>query len=294
MDSVEDSSLLIQLIEDHSLSIFPQFYETELPDRFSYSICKGRIGVLVDNSPTGIVAPTSLFSFFESTEDLYMRWNIGSFFRMLRFLAMLISVFLTPFYVAVVTYHYEIIPTPLLISLGQSRANVPFPPIFEAILLELLIELLREAGARLPTKVGQTMGIVGGIVVGTAAVQAGLTSNILIIFITLSALASLTVPSYLMGTTIRILRFPMILLAGLLGIIGIMLGSCFIIIHLLKLTSLGRPYLTPIYPFNWQDLNKTLFRFPHHMDSKRSISSRLKDLYRFSKEKVKKKKDIDE
>lgn len=148
MDSVEDSSLLIQLIEDHSLSIFPQFYETELPDRFSYSICKGRIGVLVDNSPTGIVAPTSLFSFFESTEDLYMRWNIGSFFRMLRFLAMLISVFLTPFYVAVVTYHYEIIPTPLLISLGQSRANVPFPPIFEAILLELLIELLREAGAR--------------------------------------------------------------------------------------------------------------------------------------------------
>ena len=121
-----------------------------------------------------------------------MRWNIGSFFRMLRFLAMLISVFLTPFYVAVVTYHYEIIPTPLLISLGQSRANVPFPPIFEAILLELLIELLREAGARLPTKVGQTMGIVGGVVVGTAAVQAGLTSNILIIFVTLSALASFT------------------------------------------------------------------------------------------------------
>jgi hypothetical protein len=294
VDSVEDSSVLIQLIEDHSLSIFPQFYETELPDRFTYSICKGRIGVLVDNSPTGIVAPTSLFSFFESTEDLYMRWNIGSFFRMLRFLAMLISVFLTPFYVAVVTYHYEIIPTPLLISLGQSRANVPFPPIFEAILLELLIELLREAGARLPTKVGQTMGIVGGVVVGTAAVQAGLTSNILIIFVTLSALASFTVPSYLMGTTIRILRFPMILLAGLLGIIGIMLGACFIIIHLLKLTSLGRPYLTPIYPFNWQDLNKTFFRLPHHMDSKRFISSRLKDLYRFNKEKVKKKKDIDE
>ncbi|WP_254218830.1 spore germination protein [Virgibacillus pantothenticus] len=294
VDEIEDSSVLIQLIEDHSPSIFPQFYETELPDRFTYSISKGRIGVLVDNSPTGIIAPVTLFSFFESTEDLYMRWNIGSFFRILRFVAMIISVLLTPFYVAIVTYHYEVIPTPLLISLGQSRANVPFPPIFEAILLELLIELLREAGARLPTKVGQTMGIVGGVVVGTAAVQAGLTSNILIIFITLSALASFTAPSYLMGTTIRVLRFPMILLAGLLGIIGIMFGACFLVIHLLKLTSLGRPYLSPIYPFNWEDLNKTLYRLPYHMQSKRFTSFRLKDIYRFNKNKAKQKKDIDE
>ncbi|WP_121604831.1 spore germination protein [Virgibacillus sp. Bac332] len=294
IDEIEDSSVLIQLIEDSSASIFPQFYETELPDRFSYSISKGRVGVLVENSPTGIIAPVTLFSFFESTEDLYMRWNIGSFFRILRFIAMFISVLLTPFYVAAVTYHYEIIPIPLLISLGQSRANVPFPPIFEAFLLELLIELLREAGARLPTKVGQTMGIVGGVVVGTAAVQAGLTSNILIIFITLSALASFTAPSYLMGTTIRVLRFPMIVLAGVLGIIGIMFGICFLIIHLLKLTSLGRPYLSPVYPLNWQDLNKTLFRLPYNMQTKRFSSFRLKDLYRFSKEKAKRKKDIDE
>ncbi|WP_337020151.1 spore germination protein, partial [Oceanobacillus massiliensis] len=166
--------------------------------------------------------------------------------------------------------------------------------IFEAIFLELMIELLREAGARLPTKVGQTIGIVGGVVVGTAAVQAGITSNILIIFITISALASFTSPSYLMGTTIRLLRFPMILLAGMLGIIGIMFGLSFLIIHLLRITSLGRPYLSPIYPFRWMDLNKALFRLPQQFQGKRFVSYRPKELLRFKKRKGMEKKDIDE
>ncbi|GAB3060838.1 spore germination protein [Virgibacillus ainsalahensis] len=294
VDEIEDSNTLMQYIEDSSSTIFPEFYSTELPDRASYSIAKGRVAVIVENSPSAIIAPSTFFSFFESTEDLYMRWNAGSFLRMLRILSIFIAVFLTPMYVAAVTFHYEIIPTQLLISIGQSRAGVPFPPIFEALLLEFLIELLREAGARLPTKVGQTIGIVGGVVVGTAAVQAGITSNILIIFITISALASFTAPSYLMGTTIRVLRFPMIILAGILGIIGIMFGICFLIIHLLKLTSLGRPYLTPIYPFRFGDLNKVLYRLPQHFQNKRFASFLPKDLTRFNKQKAKEKKDIDE
>ncbi|WP_087973393.1 spore germination protein [Oceanobacillus rekensis] len=294
VDEIEDSNVLMQFIEDSSTSIFPQFYSTELPDRASYAISKGRIGVLVENSPSAILAPTTFFSFFESTEDLYMRWNAGSFLRILRFLAMFVSVLLTPMYVAAVTFHYEIIPPQLLVSIGQSRASVPFPPIFETLFIELMIELLREAGARLPTKVGQTIGIVGGVVVGTAAVQAGITSNILIIFVTISALASFTVPSYLMGSTIRVIRFPMILLAGMLGIIGIMFGICFIIIHLLKLTSLGRPYLTPIYPFRFEDLNKVLFRLPQNYQWKRFASFQPKNLTRFQKRKANEKKDIDE
>src|SRR5699024_5959765 len=126
---------------------------------------------------------------------------------------------ITPTYVAIVTFQYELVPTELLVSLGESRANVPFPPIIEALLIETLIELLREAGARLPTKVGQTMGIFGGIVVGEAAVQAGLTSNILIIVVAMSALATFSTPNYLMGTSFRFIRFPMILLAGLHGVI---------------------------------------------------------------------------
>lgn len=294
VDEVEDANVLMQYIEDSSFTIFPQFYSTELPDRASYAINKGRVGVVVENSPMAILAPTTFFSFFESTEDLYMRWNAGSFLRVLRFISMFISVMLTPMYVAAVTYHYELIPTQLLISIGQSRANVPFPPIFEALLLELLIELLREAGARLPTKVGQTIGIVGGVVVGTAAVQAGITSNILIIFITISALASFTAPSYLMGTSIRVLRFPMIILAGILGIMGIVFGISFLIIHLLRLTSLGRPYLTPIYPFRMKDINKVLIRFPQQFQGKRFLSFRPKDTVRFNQKKARQRKDIDE
>lgn len=291
---IEEINVLGQLIEDNSLSLFPQFYTTELPDRTSYAILSGRVAVLVENSPSALIAPSTFFSFFESPEDLYMKWGSGSFLRILRYFSMFISVLLTPMYVAAVTYHFEIIPTQLLVSIGQSRAGVPFPPVLEALFLELMIELLREAGARLPTKVGQTIGIVGGVVVGTAAVQAGITSNILIIFITISALASFTIPSYIMGTTIRLLRFPMIILAGLVGIVGIMFGVCFLIIHLLRLTSLGRPYLSPVYPFRFQDLNKALFQLPIQRQWNRFKSLRPKDKVRYNKQRAIKKKDIDE
>ncbi|SFJ61231.1 GerA spore germination protein [Halobacillus dabanensis] len=290
---VEDTSVLGQLIEDSSSTVFPQLIFTELPDRFCTSISRGRIGVMVDKSPTMLIGPMNLFSFFESTEDLYMRWNMGTFIRSLRFIAMALSIILTPMYVAALTFHYEIIPSTLLVSLGQSRATVPFPPVLEALLLEMLIELLREAGARLPTKVGQTMGIVGGIVLGQAAVEAGFTSNILIIIIALSALSSFTAPSYLMGTAIRLIRFPMILLAGAWGIIGIVFALSFLVIHLLKQKSLGRPYLSPIYPFQWNDFNDSFFRVPFPKNTGRSKYLMTKDQDRYSKAKASERKDVD-
>ncbi|MBY7143001.1 spore germination protein [Virgibacillus sp. NKC19-3] len=294
VDEIEDTSVLMQYIEDSSPTIFPQFYLTELPDRFAYSVMKGRVGVLVENSPSSLIAPSSFFSFLESTEDLYMRWNAGTFLRFLRFIALIISVLLTPAYVAATTFHYEIIPTQELITIGESRSVVPFPPIYEALLLEFSIELLREAGARLPTKIGQTIGIVGGIVIGTAAVEAGITSNFLVVLVALSALASFTIPNYLMSTSVRILRFPMIILAGTFGMVGMMFGICFLIIHLLKLKSLGRPYLAPIYPFRWEDINKVLYRLPMSKQYKRFVSYQPKDFIRFGKRKSAEKKDIDE
>ncbi len=157
VDEVEDSAVLSQYLADSQSNIFPSFQSTELPDRFTYAITKGKVGILMENSPTGIIAPANLFSFIESTEDLYMNWYAGTFLRLLRFIAMFFTVIVTPLYVAIITYQYSIIPTQLLISIGQSRAAVPFPPLIEALILEFLIELLREAGARLPTKVGQTM-----------------------------------------------------------------------------------------------------------------------------------------
>lgn len=281
VDEVEDSVILKQYIGDKATSVFPQFDSTELPDRFTYAVTKGKIGVLVENSPTGFIGPVSLFSFLETTEDLYMRWQVGTFLRLLRFLAMFISIFITPLYVTIATFQYSIMPMDLLISLGKSRATVPFPPLIEALILEFLLDLLREAGARLPTKVGQTMGVVGGIVIGQAAVQAGITSNILIIVIATSALASFTSPSYLLGSSIRFIRFPLIIITAFFGLVGLVFCSSFIVIHLLRTTSLGRPYLVPLYPLHLKDFNKAFFRTPVKYYSKRAKTYRPKKKARF-------------
>ena len=295
IDELEDSTALKHYIEDSSTTVFPQFYVTELPTRVAYTVKEGQIAVLVENSPNSFIGPANFFSFFESMEDIFMRWTLASTLRILRMSAMVVALLLTPAYVAIVTFHYELIPTALIVSIGQSRAAVPFPPIIEAILIELMIELIREAGARLPTKVGQTMGIVGGIVIGQAAVDAGITSNILIIVVASSSLASFTTPSYLMGTSFRIIRFPLILLAGLFGLIGIMFGICFLIIHLLKIKSLGRPYLSPVYPLRLQDFNEVFYRTPPALNSKRATMYKPKDkAERYSKKEARKKRDIEE
>ena len=184
-----DSSVLAQFLDDNPYSFFPQYLMTELPDRVIYSINNGRVAIFVDRSPTAVICPSTFFSFFETTEDVYLRWILSTVLRWLRMIAMVLSIFFTAIYVAAVTFHYEVIPSRLLVTLGQSRAQIPFPPILEALLLEIMIDLLREAGARLPSKVAQSMGIVGGIVLGQAMVEAGLTSNILIIVVALSALS---------------------------------------------------------------------------------------------------------
>lgn len=204
------------------------------------------------------------------------------------------SILATPLYVAVLNYHYVLIPKDLISTLVISRSTIPLPPILEAVILELTIELLREAGARLPTKVGQTIGIVGGIVIGTASVEAGLTSNVLLIIVALSALASFTTPIYKMGNAIRLIRFPFLLFAELWGVIGVAISAMFILVHLLKLTSLGRPYLEPIYPFRFSDFKDSFIRLPLSKQSERPMYTQSKDKIRFSKKAARQNKDMDE
>ena len=206
---------------------------------------------------------------------------------LLRLFGLFISVFFTALYVACLTFHYEVIPQTLLLTISESRARVPFPPIIEALLLEFFLELLRKPGARLPTKVGQTMGIVGGIVLGTAAVQAGFTSNILIIIVALAALGSFVSPSYTMGNVIRILRFPIIILAGFWGLYGIMYGFCFLLIHLLRQSSLGSPFLAPFYPPRFQDWKDSIIRLPYSVTNKRPAQTRPEDEYKYDSKKAK-------
>lgn len=287
LDALIDSAALTQMIDDNSMSIFPQFLLTERPDRFCDSLLNGKVGVIVDGSSMAIICPQSFIEFFQSREDQNLRWQIATFLRLLRFSAVVLSIFLTPIYVAALTFHYEVIPQAFLVPLSESRALVPFPPVFEALLLEIIIELLREAGGRLPTKIGQTIGIVGGIVIGTAAVQAGITSNILIIIIALSALASFTTPSYMMGNVIRVLRFPIIILAGFWGFFGVMLAFCFILIHLLRQSSMGTPYTAPFYPPRLKDWSNSIIRMPLPLTSKRPTSTKAKNKQKYDTEPIK-------
>lgn len=288
-DLINDSSMITQLISDNKYSPFPQFLDTERPDRIAAALAEGKVAVIVNGSPQVLIGPTTFVEFFAAFDDYYYSWLVASFFRIVRVFSVVFSILITPIYVAVLNYHYELVPRDLLNTIITSRREVPFPPILEAIFLELTIELLREAGARLPTKVGQTIGIVGGIVIGTASVEASLTSNILLIVVALSALASFTTPVYNMGNTIRILRFPLLFLANLYGLVGIVYGLCLLMIHLLKLTSLGRPYLEPIYPMRVNDLKDALIRAPFSKMPKRPEFLRPKKIDKFNKVKVKKK-----
>lgn len=274
IDHVIDSSYIQQIISDNRNSPFPQLLDTERPDRTSAILSEGKVAVFVDNSPHVLIGPTTLVEFFSAFEDYFLNWTIASIFRLIRLFAVFFSILSTPIYVAVLTHHYEMIPQALLGTLVSSRSQVPFPPILEAIILELTIELLREAGARLPTKVGQTIGIVGGIVIGTASVEAGLTSNVLLIFVALAALASFTTPVYKMGNTIRLIRFPFLLSAHAWGLLGISVSICYIMAHLLRLKSLGRPFLEPIYPFRLRDLKDAFIRLPFSVAKNRPLEVR--------------------
>ncbi|MEH7494641.1 spore germination protein [Neobacillus niacini] len=255
-DHIQDSSYIASMIEDNSNSLFPQSISTERVDRVAAGLTEGKIIIVVDGSPNLVILPVTLMESFIAMEDYSYSWIISNFFRLLRLAAMFISTMISPMYVAIMTYHYELIPARLLETLVGSRAAVPFPPFLEALFLELMIEMVKEAGIRLPLKIGQSLGVVGGIVIGQAVVEAGLTSNVLLILVGLGSLASYTSPVYKFSNTIRFIKFPVIFLAQWFGLLGVFLAFLLTQIHLLRLTSLGRPYLSqyPIRNTSFQDL----------------------------------------
>ncbi|WP_088114552.1 spore germination protein [Bacillus thuringiensis] len=270
-DQINDSAYIQELMGEKS--IFPLYINTERTDRVTKALIDGKIAIFVDGSPSVLLTPVSYFDFFISPEDYNVSWLYATFSRILRLIAVLFSICATPLYVAVLNYHYELIPSDLLETLILSRAQVPFPPLIEALFLELAIDLLREAGARLPMKVGQTLGIVGGIVIGQASVQAGLTSNILLIIVALSALASFITPIYKMGNAVRLLRFPFLIFAEIGGLFGISLGFIFLFTHLFRLTSLRKPYAL-FYPTRQQSVKDSWIRFPLTMIDTRDVQAR--------------------
>lgn len=257
------SGLVEENLEDFPYSPFPQFMSTERPDRCALNLLDGKIILFIEGESTALVLPVTFFSFYQSNDDYNSRWYAGTFFRLLRIFSFLVAVSLPGVYIAIISFHYEIIPYGMTYVIKDSVELIPYPPIIEAFFMELTIELIREAGVRLPSPVGQTIGIVGGLVIGDAVVNAGFVSSVMIIVVALTAISSFVVPANEMSMAIRLMRFPIMIMASLLGFVGIIFCLNLYAIHLCKITSIGQPYFYPLAPFNFKGILKDVIRIPH-------------------------------
>ncbi len=274
IDGVLDSGVMEQLAEDSWYSPFPQFQSTRRPDRAAMSVLEGKVVVLVDNSPIGLLLPADINSFLKTTDDYYNRFYMATFARMIRYVSAFFALTLPGLYLAVTNFHTQILPTPLLLSFWEARIGVPFPAVLEVLLMELSFELLREAGVRLPGAMGNTIGIVGGLIIGQAAVDANLVSPIVVIVVAFTALCSFAIPNEEFAFSFRILKFLLIAMSAALGFFGFLVGIFVILVHLAKLKSFDYPYLTPYVGAElngYQDEKDSLVRFPLRMIWKRSI-----------------------
>lgn len=262
VDQVLESGVVEQWIEDSWYSPSPQVQQTELPTKVLHALLDGRVALLVDGSPVALLVPVTFSMLFQAPDDYYERWMISSAIRIIRLVAAVVALTLPSLYIALISYHPGMIPTKLALSITASRTEVPFPALIEAVAIEATLEMLREAGLRLPKMLSQTIGIVGGLVIGQAAVEAGIVSPVLVIVVAITAISSFLVPAYNMSVALRLLRFPLMLLSGSLGLFGLILGVMLILIHLVSLKSFGINYLSPVVPYRPSDWKDLLIRAP--------------------------------
>lgn len=257
-DAILESGYIEQFIEDAPYSIFPTVGNSEKPDTAAAKILEGRAAILVDGTPFVLTVPMLFIEGFQSAEDYYSRPFFASLLRALRFLAFTISVLAPATYVVLSTFHQELIPTTLLFTMAAGHEGVPFPAVMEAGLMIVTFEILREAGVRLPRPVGQAVSIVGALVIGEAAVSAGLVGGIMVIVVALTAVSSFVVPVY---TDVgALLRMMFLILGGFLGIFGVGIGMLLVLIHVVSLRSFGTPYTAPLAPLSKEDLKDSFIR----------------------------------
>jgi len=280
IDDLLESGYIEQLIEDDYLSPFPQVQNTERPDRVVGALLEGRVAILLDGTPSALIVPVTFSMLLQTPEDYYERWIPGSFFRLLRFSSALIALFGPAVYIAFSSFHQGLIPTKLAISIAAHAEGVPFKPFLEALIMEVSIEILREAGLRMPKPVGQTVGIVGALIIGQAAVEAGLVSSLMIIVVSLTAISSFVIPHYETGIALRLLRFIAMICAAMLGLYGLTMFVLVLMIHFVKLKSFGIPYASPAIPYRPNDWKDFLFRAPLMMMRTRSKLTDPQDLTR--------------
>ncbi|MCL5040395.1 MAG: spore germination protein [Firmicutes bacterium] len=262
IDGILESGYIEEFIEDNSWSIYPQLERTERPDKVTAGLLEGRVAIVTQNTPFVLLLPTVVFQFLHSPEDYYERPFIAAALRLMRLANLIVSLLGPSLYVAVLSYHQAMLPSPLDLTISAARQGVPFPVFVEAFAMEFTFEVLREAGVRLPRPIGQAVSIVGALVIGDSAVRAGLVSPITVIVVAVTGIANFTLPGFGGATAIRLLRFLSIILAGLLGLFGVIALLALVIFHLASLESFGVPYLAPLAPLNLKDLKDIFFRAP--------------------------------
>lgn len=283
IDGVPATNYLIELIDDHPLSPFTTIERTERPDKMTAALLEGRVGIIVDGTPFQLIVPTIFWDFLMTTDDYAGRFYFGSFMRILRILSLIVTLTLPSLYIAITTHHQEMLPTALALSIAGAREGVPFSVFIEALLMDIVFELVREGGVRLPNAVGQAVSIVGALVLGDAAVRAGIVSATVVIVVAGTGLASFVIPGYTASNTIRLLRFPLMLLSWLWGLHGLISGLLIIICHAISLSSFGQPYLWPVAPVKLSGLKDTVIRAPRWAMGKRPNMALDKDRLQLKK-----------
>lgn len=259
MDVIQNLSVLEQLIEERPKSIFPTILNTERPDRAAHFLEDGFIVLIMENSPSALILPATFWSFFHSADDRYQRLLYANFTRLIRGSALFITIFISAIYVSITNYHAEMVPSDLLLAISATREKVPFPTFIEVLMMESAFELIREAGLRVPNPIGPTIGIVGALILGQAAVQANIVSPIVVIVVALSGLSSFAIGDISMNFAIRIIRFAMIMAGGVLGIYGMAAVFSIGLFYVVSIKSFGVPYLAPMTP-KYISSNDTIFR----------------------------------
>ncbi|WP_018882959.1 spore germination protein [Paenibacillus massiliensis] len=271
IDGILESGYVEELIQDKTFTPFPTVQNTDRPDVAAAALLEGRIVILVDGTPFVLICPTQFIQFFQASEDYYQRWDIASLIRLLRYFSFVISLLAPSIYLAVTTYHHELIPTELIVTLVAQREGVPLPAFVEALMMEVMFEVLREAGTRMGRAIGSSISIVGTLVIGQAAVEAGIVSAAMVIVVASTAIANFVSPSFNIGISARILRFILMVLAATFGLYGVTIGIIAITLHMCSLRSFGVPYLGTIAPFSKHDQEDVLIRVPRWAMLKRPV-----------------------
>ncbi|QHW31118.1 spore germination protein [Paenibacillus rhizovicinus] len=262
IDGVLESAYIESMIQDGQRSPFPTVLNTERPDIVAGNLLEGRIALFISGTPFVLIVPVTFTQFFQSPEDYYQNPYIGSMLRFLRLVAFLLALYAPSLYVAMITFHQALVPTVLLVSIAAQKEAVPFPAIVEALIMEVTFEVLREAGIRMPRAVGPALSIVGALILGQAAVDAGFVSAAMVIIVAITAIASFALPYYNIGITARMLRFLLLVVASYCGLYGLLIVTLIASMHMCGLRSFGVPYLAPMAPFRLREQKDMLLRFP--------------------------------